>query len=117
MFRWICDLNKSLVMKPVETSIVSKLQATFEPLYLQVLNESHMHSVPPGSESHFKVVISSNQFEGKRQVQRHQAIYACLADELKQGVHALALHTYSPGEWVQAQVPDSPQCLGGSKHG
>ena len=103
-------------MKPVETAIRTKLSAAFAPAHLQVDNESHMHSVPPGSESHFKVVLVAAAFAGKRQVQRHQAVYACLAEELQQGVHALALHTYSPEEWQQAQVPDSPQCLGGSKH-
>lgn len=104
-------------MKPVETQIRAKLAANFHPEYFDVLNESHMHSVPPGSESHFKVVLVSPEFAGKRQVQRHQAIYAVLAEELAAGVHALALHTYSPEEWREsALVPDSPQCLGGSKH-
>lgn len=105
-------------MKPRETALRQKLLASFDPLYLEVHNESHMHSVPPGSESHFKLVLVSQAFEGKRQVQRHQAVYACLAEELQQGVHALALHTYSPAEWQQVQqVPASPQCLGGGKHG
>ena len=103
-------------MNPVESSIHSKLIAEFQPVHVEVINESYMHSVPPGSETHFKVVLASSAFVGKRQVQRHQAIYACLADELQTGVHALALHTYSPEEWqANAQVPASPQCLGGSK--
>ncbi len=104
-------------MNPVESRIIAKLTASFQPAHLQVLNESHMHSVPPGSETHFKVVLAAESFIGKRQVQRHQAVYACLADELQSGVHALALHTFSPEEWLQSgQVPDSPNCLGGSKH-
>jgi stress-induced morphogen len=104
-------------MNPVENRIYSKLTASFQPIFLQVLNESHMHSVPANSETHFKVVMSSEYFVGKRQVQRHQAIYACLAEELKAGVHALALHTFSPEEWVlSAKVPESPACLGGSRH-
>lgn len=104
-------------MKIVENRIVVKLSESFNPVHLNVLNESYMHSVPPGSETHFKVVLAADAFVGKRQVQRHQAIYACLADELKNGVHALALHTFSPEEWqATGAVPDSPQCLGGSKH-
>lgn len=104
-------------MNPVENQIHTKLSQHFHPTYLEVINESYMHSVPAGSETHFKVTLVSPQFEGKRQVQRHQAIYACLADELKRGVHALALHTFSPEEWQSNnQVPASPQCLGGSKH-
>ncbi len=104
-------------MKPVENRILSKLSAEFQPLHLEVLNESHMHSVPPGSETHFKVVLATTAFTGKRQVQRHQAVYACLSAELQNGVHALALHTFSPEEWqANTAVPASPQCLGGSKH-
>ena len=31
----------------------------FAPLHLEVTNESHMHSVPAGSETHFKVIVVS----------------------------------------------------------
>jgi stress-induced morphogen len=104
-------------MKPVESSIFAKLASNFNPAHLEVLNESHMHSVPPGSETHFKVILATDNFVGKRQVQRHQAVYACLSEELKNGVHALALHTFSPEEWqASGNVPASPNCLGGSKH-
>lgn len=75
-----------------------------------------MHSVPPGSESHFKVILVSEQFSGLRQVPRHQKIYGVLADELAGEVHALALHTYTPQEWEAVeQPPESPSCLGGGK--
>ena len=104
-------------MKPVENRLVAKLIESFAPIHLEVINESHMHSVPPGSESHFKVVLVAESFTGKRQVQRHQAVYACLAEELSSGVHALALHTFSPDEWkASGAVPASPNCMGGSKH-
>jgi BolA protein len=102
----------------VKTTIEQKLVASFQPAYLQVDNESHLHSVPPGSESHFKLVIVSDVFTSLRAVARHQAVYKALADELQNGVHALALHTYSPTEWQQRgeQSPASPDCMGGSKH-
>ena len=104
-------------MNPIENQIRTKLIESFAPSHLEVTNESHMHSVPAGSETHFKVVLAADAFVGKRQVQRHQAIYACLADELKNGVHALALHTFSSDEWAASgQVPASPNCMGGSKH-
>lgn len=101
----------------VQQQIQQKL-AALAPLHLEVVNESFMHSVPAGSETHFKVVIVSPQFDGKRQVARHQSIYKILADELAGGVHALALHTYTQGEWdARAEIaPVSPECLGGSKH-
>jgi BolA protein len=104
-------------MGPVEQIVTDKLADQFQPEVLQVTNESYMHSVPAGSETHFKVVLVTAQFAGKRQLQRHQAIYAVLAEELAGPIHALALHTYSADEWSQSQgqAPDSPKCLGANK--
>jgi BolA protein len=106
-------------MGPVEQAIYDKLVAEFAPDVVQVTNESFMHSVPPGSESHFKLVLVTDSFETQRPVARHQAIYRLLADELAGPVHALALHTYTCAEWSanQASAPASPDCLGGSKKG
>ena len=101
----------------IQESITEKLNAGLQPSFLEVVNESHMHSVPPNSETHFKVVAVSDVFDGKRPVARHQAIYALLSEELAGPVHALALHTYTGKEWeTKGQAPDSPDCLGGSKH-
>ncbi len=100
----------------IQSSIVTKLEERFSPSHLEVVNESHMHNVPAGSESHFKVVLVAQAFEGLRQVPRHQQVYQLLSDEMAGDVHALALHTYTPGEWQNAGLaPESPQCLGGSK--
>lgn len=100
----------------VQNQITTKLAEALGPNYLTVENESHKHSVPPNSETHFKVVVSSDQFKGKRSVQRHQLVYGLLQDDLANGVHALALHTYTPEEWAKiASAPDSPNCMGGSK--
>ncbi len=100
---------------PVQDAIIGKLQA-LTPSHLEVINESHTHNVPAGSESHFKVVLVSEDFSGLRQVPRHQKIYGLLAEEMAGPVHALALHTYSPQEWSGQNVPQSPNCLGGSLH-
>ncbi|MGB0360998.1 MAG: BolA family protein [Endozoicomonas sp.] len=97
--------------------IISKLSDRFPIIALDVIDESHMHNTPPGSESHFKVVIVSDLFKGKLPVKRHQLIYNVLADEMRDNIHALALHTYTADEWQsRAEVaPDSPDCQGGSK--
>ncbi len=85
------------------------------PHHLELTNESHMHNVPPGSESHFKLVIASEQFDGLNAVKRHQKVYAALG-ELMQQIHALALHTYTPAEWaLTGNAPNSPNCLGGGR--
>lgn len=102
---------------PVQSAIESKLATELEPVHFSVVNESHMHSVPPNSETHFKVVMVSGLFEGKRSVARHQLMYKVLSEELAGPVHALALHTYTPEEWdaANAEAPSSPTCRGGSK--
>ena len=88
---------------------------SLSPVHLELTNESHMHNVPPGSESHFKAVVVSEHFIELARVRRHQAVYAALGD-LMQRIHALALHTYTPEEWqARTAAPASPQCLGGSK--
>lgn len=100
----------------IEEKIRNKLVAEFEPELLDVVNESYQHNVPDGSESHFKVIIVSEVFEGKRLIQRHRAVNKCLAQELANDIHALAMHTYTSDEWQQTEnVPLSPKCLGGSK--
>lgn len=103
----------------IQQQIENKLNAHFTPEYLGVENESGNHSVPPDSETHFKIVLVTPAFEGKSKVARHQQIYGTLADELKAGVHALALHLYTPQEWATrlGESPASPNCLGGSKAG
>lgn len=97
-------------------AIEQAVRSAFAPEHLAIVNESYMHSVPPGSESHFKLVLVSGRFAGLRPVARHQLVYTALGD-LMQQIHALALHTYTPEEWQQQGVaPASPRCLGGSKH-
>lgn len=100
----------------IQDTIVQKLNAAFQVAHLTVENESHKHNVPPGSESHFKVVLVSDDFAGKRKVQQHQAVYKVLEEELAGSVHALALHTYDSETWASSEgAPLSPNCMGGGK--
>lgn len=98
-----------------QTVIQEKLSHALTPQHLEVINESHGHNVPAGSETHFKVVAVSESFTGENAVKRHRRVYGILAEELANGVHALSLHLYTPDEWAAAAVPDSPRCLGGGK--
>jgi len=100
----------------VEDDIIEKLQKSLSPVHLEVTNESHMHNVPPGSESHFRVVVVCSEFDGKMLVARHRLINKILAEELDGPVHALALHTMTPDEWSEkGGAPESPPCMGGGK--
>lgn len=101
----------------VQKLIEETLSSSFNIMYLDVANESHMHSVPANSETHFKVVLASPDFNDVRKVTRHQQVYKALDEAIKNGVHALALHIYTESEWHEKSgySPDSPNCMGGSK--
>lgn len=49
-------------LNPIETTIRKKLTECFVPKHVDVVNESYMHNVPKGAETHFKVVVVSDQF-------------------------------------------------------
>jgi BolA family transcriptional regulator, general stress-responsive regulator len=100
-----------------QSRIESKIQDALSPMQLEVVDESHMHSVPPGAESHFRVLVVSERFEGQGLVARHRTLNRLLGEELQGGMHALALHTWTPQEWFDkgGAPPQSPPCLGGSK--
>jgi len=99
----------------MQEQIETKLTEALAPEFLDVINESHMHS-GPATESHFKVIAVSDSFEGEMLIARHRMINTALTDELQQ-IHALALHTMTPDEYFEkgGKVADSPQCEGGSK--
>lgn len=101
----------------VQETIEKKLQNEFKPLHLDVQNESHKHNVPPGAESHFKVVIVSDLFETKSLVEQHQMVNRVLADDLAGPIHALSIQAKTPTQWENSgqRVRNTPDCLGGSQ--
>jgi BolA family transcriptional regulator, general stress-responsive regulator len=102
----------------MEQQMKTKLEGALAPLHLSLWNESHKHSVPKGSESHWNVVVVSGAFEGKNPLARHRAVYSALGEELKAGIHALTLKALTPSEWEAAGGTvsnPSPKCHGGSK--
>jgi BolA-like protein 1 len=102
----------------IQATIESKLGEALHPVHLEVINESAMHSVPPGSETHFKVLVVSPAFAGLGLVDRHRRVNEALRDELRGGVHALSIRALTPDQWGEASPGFvSPPCLGGSKAG
>lgn len=100
----------------VEQELIDRLSSEFKPSFLSVVNESHMHSVPANSETHFKVVVVSDTYQSMRLVKRHQSVYGLLPDLLQNPIHALSMHLFTEDEWQKdSTVQDSPNCLGGSK--
>lgn len=101
---------------PVQRLIHQKLTTQLQPTFLSILNESHLHSGPPGRESHFKVTIVSSKFDSLNILARHRTVNTILADELKHAIHALSITARTPAQWEADQtVQKSPACLGGQK--
>lgn len=100
----------------IEAVIQERLQGGLAIEHLVIENESHMHS-GPANDSHFKLTVVSEDFNGKRLVQRHQLIYGLMADKMNNPIHALAMHLFTSEEWREKgqTVMPSPTCLGGSK--
>ncbi|CCX06973.1 Similar to UV-induced protein uvi31; acc. no. Q12238 [Pyronema omphalodes CBS 100304] len=87
---------------PYEDAIRSKLTAALSPRTLEIYNDSDKHAhhnamrgVADKKETHFRVVVSSAQFQGQTQLKRHRTINGLLQDELTRqgGIHALQLRT------------------------
>ena len=100
------------------TSIENKLNNSLEPSHLEVIDESYLHNVEPGKESHVRIVAVSDKFLSLNLVKRHQLIYAEIQDEIAGPIHALSLHTFTDDEWLEKnkKAEPSPDCLGGSKN-
>lgn len=94
----------------IQATMEDKLKKAFSPERLDVINESHLHAghhhVDSGyhatfdgaGETHFRVRIVAPAFVGMSRVERHRAVNDLLAEELKSGVHALAIEPAAPGE-------------------
>ena len=94
----------------IQASIEAKLKKAFSPERLAVINESHLHAghhhVEGGhhaefdgkGETHFRVRLVSPAFAGMSRIERHRAVNTALADEIKAGLHALAIEPAAPDE-------------------
>jgi len=94
----------------IQSTMEGKLKAAFSPERLVIINESHLHAghhhegsdhhgaFDGSGETHFRVRIVSPAFAGMSRIDRHRAVNDLLAEELKAGVHALAIEPAAPGE-------------------
>lgn len=104
-------------MGPMEKALRASIQETFDPEYFELENESHMHSVPPNSETHFKLLVVSDIFEGKSRIDRSRMVNEMIKPYMAKGLHALSQRTMTPQEWDKVKdtfVMVSPECRGGS---
>lgn len=98
-------------MGKIENIIKEILIKNFDPFVLSVVNESSMHNVPKGSESHFKVLIVSDDFKNINNIKRHQTVYKALKSVME-SIHALSINTFDKKEFKKnPQLIDSPKCV------
>lgn len=62
---------------PIEKAITEAITTKLEPIHLEVVNESYMHNVPKGAETHFKVLVVSGKFESLPLIKVHLDIVIC----------------------------------------
>ena len=99
----------------ITSTIETKLLETFAPQRLKIDNDSKRHA-GPATDSHFRVIIVADAFEGVRAVQRQRSVYACLSEELAGPVHALQMKCMTPAEYDALDgdaTLKAPPCGGG----
>jgi BolA protein len=81
--------------------IESRLKEAFSPVLLQVKDQSHLHAGHAGAKDglgHFEVTIVSEDFTGRRPLERHRMIFEALGSLMQTDIHALRLHAHTPAE-------------------
>ena len=101
---------------PLGQRMVELLHATLTPTYVALENESSKHGGGATTESHFKLLIVSPQFDGKSLLERHRMVN----DAVKDGatnipVHALSIKAQTPAQYqaTGAVMQSTPNCQGG----
>jgi BolA protein len=82
--------------QPVMAQIRARLEASFAPTELEILDEGHKHAGHAGEgKGHFHVRIVSAAFAGQLPLKRHRMIYAALEGLMENGIHALSIDAKS----------------------
>ena len=105
----------------MDTTANKLLELVLTPLNIthhQLVNDSHKHS-GSATDSHYNLVLVSDDFTGIGAVKRHQQVFALVGELMKNPIHALALHCYTAQQWQtkQEKIPATAPCMGGSKTG
>ncbi len=86
----------------VSQDIRRKLERALAPERLVIEDQSHFHighaGAREGGESHFRLEIVAEAFEGASRIDRERMIHRCLAEELAGPIHALSIAARAPGE-------------------
>ncbi|XP_058057438.1 bolA-like protein DDB_G0274169 [Anopheles bellator] len=112
---WLRTLSTEMEGGLIENAIRAGLLKELSPVHVEVVNESYMHNVRKGSETHFKVLVVSQKFEGMPLIKRHRLVNDIVKTQLEGDfVHALSIVAKTPQQWDPNYVVEpSPNCLGG----
>jgi BolA protein len=95
---------------PIENKIINTLNECMTVSSLKIINESYMHNVPKDAESHFKIVLVSNDFNNLSHIERHKLVYKHL-DTIMNDIHALSIQPFNEDEFrLNPIILDSPEC-------
>lgn len=87
--------NLKQQLGPVGQRIHAKLMQSLNPVHIEIYDDSDKHAGHAAmrggntQETHFRLVIVSDQFQDKMLIDRHRLVNTLLEDELKASVHAL----------------------------
>ena len=84
-------------------SIQAKIEKALNPVSVEIINESHLHaghqeSFDGSGETHLRIKVVSEKFEGMSRVNRHREINALVLEEIAEGLHAIAIDAKAPSE-------------------
>ena len=82
----------------IKAKIELLLTEAFNPVFLEVVDESHKHAGHPGAlqGGHYQVTVVSKAFEGKKLLESHRMVYQAL-EPVKSSIHALAISIRNTG--------------------
>lgn len=72
--------------------ITRMIEAGFDNATVRVMSDDN---------THFEAVIVASEFEGLRQIARHQRVYQTLGSLVGNEIHALSLKTLTPAEFEE----------------
>lgn len=79
----------------LDSNIRERLETSFSPTHLEVINESALHAGHAGDdgtgESHWRIKIAAPVFAAMSRIERHRAVHAAIGKDLIERIHALAL--------------------------
>ena len=89
------------------TTITTTLQEKIGATIVEIADRSDLHkhhqgrmNAPVGG-GHYDAIVVAASFSGKTMMQQHRMVYEALSEQMQTTIHALALKTYTPEQWMQ----------------